>query len=195
MGTRRVLMSLVAAGLLAAGVFAGAANVLAAGNSAVTLEKSAHGLYLQPWFKQSSGDLRTDMAAAQKEGKALAVFWEQDGCHYCQQMHEVNLQDKEIVDYISRHFYVIQYDLRGSEMATDWQGEKQPQGRLAGKLGVRGTPTVLFYREPGVEATRLPGYAKPVVFKKVFEYVVEEGDKEAALIDWIRAKLSAETKG
>ena len=159
------------------------------------LLKSAHGLYVQSWFKQSSGDLRQDMLAAQKAGKTLAIFWEQDGCHYCQAMHEVNLRDKSITDYINSHFYVIQYDLHGNKMASGWDGKSLTQSDLAGKLSVRGTPTVLFYREAGEEVTRLPGYAKPPIFKKVFEYVVEKGDKDASLIDWIRAKLSTETKG
>jgi thioredoxin-related protein len=179
-----------------AGCLVLAASLVQASNEAASpLMKSAHGLYVQPWFQASTGDLQQDMAAAQKAGKVLAVFWEQDGCHYCQEMHEVNLRNKEIVDYITRNFHVIQYDLHGQDEAKGWDGVPQTQGKLAGTLGVRGTPTVLFYRESGNEVTRLPGYAKPAIFKKVFEYVVEKGDKEASLIDWIRAKLSAETKG
>jgi len=173
----------------------GAMNAMATSKPASPMLKSAHGLYVQSWFKQSSGDLRQDMLAAQKTGKSLAIFWEQDGCHYCQAMHEENLQNKSIVDYINSHFYVIQYDLHGDNMATGWGGKSLTQSDLAGKLGVRGTPTILFYRQAGEEVTRLPGYAKPPIFKKVFEYVVEKGDKNASLIDWIRAKLSAETKG
>ena len=173
----------------------GSTRVEAASEAHATLQKSAHGLYIQPWFHESSGDMRQDMAAAQKASKSLAVFWEQDGCHYCQEMHEVNLRDKDIADYISANFYVVQYDLHGENIVTGWGGIVQSQGELAGKLGVRGTPTVLFYRTAGEEATRLPGYAKPAIFKKVFEYVVEKGDAEASLIDWIRAKITAETKG
>jgi thioredoxin-related protein len=182
----------IATGLL---ITFGAMNALATSKSATGVLKSAHGLYIQSWFKQSSGDLRKDMLAAQKAGKTLAIFWEQDGCHYCQAMHEENLRDKSIVDYINSHFYVIQLDLHGNKMASDWDGNLLTQSDLAGKLGVRGTPTVLFYRQAGEEVTRLPGYAKPPIFKKVFEYVVEKGDENASLIDWIRAKLSTETKG
>jgi thioredoxin-related protein len=173
----------------------GATNAFASSKVASSLVKTSHGLYIQPWFKQSSGDLRQDMAAAQKEGKTLAVFWEQDGCHYCQEMHEVNLSVKDIADYIGKNFYVIQFDLHGDQAVSGWDGIKSPQARLAGKMGVRGTPTILFYRQAGQEVTRMPGYASPPIFKKVFEYVIEEGDKEASLIDWIRAKLTAETKG
>ena len=170
-------------------------KVQASDGQADPLTKSAHGLYIQPWIKETTGDLRQDMAVAQQAGKALAIFWEQDGCHYCQEMHEVNLRDKAIVDYISGNFHVVQYDLHGEEAVADWSGSTQSQSRLAGKLGVRGTPTILFYRQAGEEVTRMPGYAQPAIFKKVFQYVVEKGDKEASLIDWIKAKLASETKG
>ena len=158
-------------------------------------KKSEHGLYVQKWFANSTGDLRQDMAAALAENKILAVFWEQEGCHYCQEMHEVNLQDQDLVAYISKHFHVVQYDLRGAGNTKTWDGEALSQRELAGELGVRGTPTILFYRESGKEVTRMPGFAATPVFRKVFEYVVEKGDAEAGLVDWIRNKMSTETKG
>jgi len=151
-------------------------------------------LHPEPWMHQTSGDLSKDLAAASAEGKILVVFWEQEGCHYCAEMHEVNFQQPDILAYIKKHFYSIQLDMRGEGGVVDLAGKSMSESALAHDLQVRGTPTTIFYAA-GKEVARMPGYGKPLLFKKVFEYVREKGYQEAGMIDWIRARLQKETEG
>jgi len=39
----------------------------------------ANGLHAQPWLMDSTLDLNRDLEAANQAGKALAIFWEQEG--------------------------------------------------------------------------------------------------------------------
>lgn len=175
--TRREAMVLPA-GLAAASVLPGAIR-------AEEPQVDGDGLYTQPWFHSSFLDLREDVAEAQAEGKSLAILWEQNACPYCREMHRVNLADKSIVDYIRKHFIVLQLNLYGSRSVTDFDGEEMEERKLARRWRVNFTPTISFFpKDPGkvdgkpgrdVEAFRLTGYWKPFHFRSTFVYVETGG--------------------
>jgi len=149
---------------------------------------SAAGLHEQPWFKQSTGDLRRDLAAAQADGKRLTLIWEQVGCVYCQRMHEVNFKQAETVSLIIDKFYPVQLDMRGKEKITDFDGEELDEAALARKHGVHGTPIIEFRDDQATEVYRMPGYAEPLIFHGIFEYVASEAYTSSELIPWLKAK-------
>ncbi|MHA1598907.1 MAG: thioredoxin family protein [Alphaproteobacteria bacterium] len=148
-------------------------------------ELGTNGIHVQPWFKKTTYDLRSDLAAAKAEGKTLAVIWEQIGCTYCLKMHMVNLRNHVIVNYIKKNFYVVQLDLRGDNQVTDFNGETMTEAKLAARHGVNGTPIIEFRKGDGEEVFRLPGYAEPLIFYGIFEYVANGGYKTASLGDWL----------
>ncbi len=150
----------------------------------------AEGMYQQPWLAATSGDLRQDLAAATGKGKLLAVMWEQPGCHYCREMHEVNFRQPEIVDYVNQHFQVVQFDLWGDRELVGMDGAAGPMRQVASSAGVRGTPSIQFFDETGKEVFRMPGYAPPAVFHAVFEYVATQGYQDTNFQDWARAKFA-----
>ncbi|MDP6621626.1 MAG: thioredoxin family protein [Alphaproteobacteria bacterium] len=173
---------------------AAAAAAVRAGEPALAVGPG--GLHSQPWFHDPSGDLGTDLAAAGRAGKMLALVWEQEGCVYCREMHQVNLQVPEIVDYIRRHFYVVQLDMRGARAIVDFDGKALDEAALARRHRVFGTPSIEFRRADEREVYHLPGYAQPAIFKLVFTYVVEKGFETSGLRDWLMARLKAqEDKG
>ncbi|HER27682.1 MAG TPA: thioredoxin [Rhodospirillales bacterium] len=147
-------------------------------------------LYFQPWFKQATGDLRQDLAAAKAEGKRLTLVWEQIGCVYCKKMHEINFTVPEIVGLFAGKFYVVQMDLRGNRKMIDFDGEQLDESALARKHRVNGTPTIEFRDETATEVFRLPGYAEPMVFYGILEYVVAKAYTESDLIPWLKAKYA-----
>ena len=142
----------------------------------------------QPWFKQTTGDLRSDLAAAQAEGKRLALIWEQVGCVYCKKMHEVNFQQAETVALIKEKFYPVQLNMRGDGKITDFDGEALDEAALASKHGVNGTPVIEFRDDQALEVFRMPGYAAPLIFHGVFDYVASKAYTEQELIPWLKAK-------
>ncbi len=145
----------------------------------------------EPWFAATTGDLRVDMKAAGDANKVLALIWEQHGCHYCEEMHNVALKMPELIALGKKRFHVLQMDLWGERQFIDFGGEKVSESKLARDMGVRGTPSTVFYDETGDLVFRMPGYASPEIFFLVYQYVDEEGYQEASLQDWAKLKYGA----
>ena len=137
-----------------------------------------NGLHVQPFFMQTFLDLAEDKAEAEAEGKHFAVLFEQRGCPYCREMHEVNFARPEIAEFVASNFGVLQIDLWGSREVVDFDGEALEERALARKWGVNFTPTMVFFTTGGdgpdfrsLEAVRMPGYFKPFHFMTMFEFV------------------------
>ncbi|TCS64300.1 thioredoxin-related protein [Varunaivibrio sulfuroxidans] len=155
------------------------------------------GLYVQPWFLDSFLELSSDLAETSAQGKRLAIMWEQRGCPYCRETHLVNLRQPKVVDYITKHFNVIQMNLWGDREVVDFDGEKLSEKKLARKYGVQFTPTIMFFKDDpnGIgklsprdrEVWRLLGYWKPFHFLNSFVYVSEKAyEKEPNFQRWLQ---------
>jgi len=139
------------------------------------------GLWKQDWFLDSFLEMGPDLAEAAAEGKGLMVLYEQRGCSYCRELHQVNFGRPEIIDYLPSHFDVVQLDLWGARAVTDFDGEVLEERRLAGKWGVNFTPTTILFPATAVGAAsmtqavafRMPGYFKPFHYLSGLEYVAE----------------------
>jgi thioredoxin-related protein len=152
------------------------------------IEASEDGMYHQPWFHESFLDLKEDLLETKKAGKRLAIMFEQRGCPYCRETHQVNLRRPEIVNYLKKNFNIIQMDIWGSREVTDFDGEKMPEKKFARKYGVQFTPTIIFLpdnlektkaKHPrDREAFRLFGYWKPFHFLNSFVYIKSNGYKK-----------------
>ncbi len=156
----------------------------------VPLAASAKGhLYSQPWLKPTTGDLRLDLATARLQGKRLTLIWEQAGCVYCKKMHEINFKQKNIVDLITGKFYPVQLDLRGDRELIDFDGEQLNEAAVARKHGVNGTPTTEFRDDRAIEVFRMPGYAEPLIYRGILEYVASGDYTEQKLVPWLKANF------
>ncbi len=144
----------------------------------------------EPWFAESSLDLAKDLAAAAAAGKFLALLWEQNGCHYCAELHAVNFQDPEIVNYGKTHFHTIQMDLWGDRKIKDFDGETRTEGAIARGRFVRATPVMLFFDAKGTEVFRMPGYAPPPLFMAVYQFVAEKGFEAGSFRSWVKNRHS-----
>jgi thioredoxin-related protein len=149
---------------------------------------TAEGLHTEPWFNETTGDLARDLQAANAENKTLAIFWEQRGCVYCEKMHKLNLKIEGTVSFIRKSFYVVMLNMRGERPMKDFDGAAMSEAKLARKHRVSGTPTIEFRNDQGTEVFRVPGYAEPVIFHGIFDYVASAGYKFSALGPWLKAK-------
>lgn len=155
------------------------------------------GLYKQPWFLESFLDLPEDLEDARKTGKRFAVMWELKGCPYCKETHFVNFARPEVSDYIKANFEVLQLNIIGSRIVTDFDGAKLSEKDLAAKYGVRFTPTIQFFAEragplkdvtpPKREVARAPGYLRPEDFLAMFRYVREKAYQDKSFRDFVKA--------
>lgn len=142
----------------------------------------------EPWFAETSFDLGRDLDAASKAGKTLTLLWEQKGCEYCRAMHELAMQQPELIALGLAHFHVVQMDMRGARRFKDFGGNAVDEAKLARGAFVRGTPTTQFFDALGKEVFRMPGYAAPEIFLLVYQYVAEKGYVTAKLEDWAAKK-------
>ena len=155
------------------------------------------GIYSEPWFLQSFLELADDVQGAANSGKRLAIMWELRGCPYCKETHLVNFARPEIENYIKQHFEILQLNIIGSREVTDFDGEKMSEKRLAGKYGVRFTPTFQFFpdkiaglagKKPAErEITRIQGYLEPQAFLNMFRFVAERAYEKGTLREFLKA--------
>ncbi|NWG86797.1 MAG: thioredoxin fold domain-containing protein [Hydrogenophilaceae bacterium] len=125
----------------------------------------------QPFLKDSFLNLQEDLADAGKAGRLLMVVYEQEGCPYCAQLHQVHFKDAAIVAALKKHFDVIQLDIWGGREVTDFTGATMTEKQLARKLKVQFSPTIAFYDAQGREIYRMAGLHKPAVFKSELDYL------------------------
>lgn len=164
--------------------------VIVCASSAQALEMRSDGIHTEKWMKSMTFlDLKEDLAEARAQGKGLVILFEQPGCGSCQRLHEVNFQDQGIVDFISKHFDVIQVNMYGDNLITDFDGEQLSEVKFTEKLLINFSPTTLFIGADGTEAFRIPGYLAPEFYLSGFEYVVDEGPQKKILFPrWLKAK-------
>jgi len=142
-------------------------------------EINEDGLHVQPWFLDSFLDLTDDLTEATEAGKRLVVLWEQRGCPYCRELHNVNFANDKIVDYIKSNFVVLQLNLWGAREVTDFDGKTMGESDMARRWGVNFTPTIMFLDTEikagktarDMEVARIPGYFKPFHFISMLEFV------------------------
>ena len=129
-------------------------------------------LDLPEWFKVSFLDLREDLfEALQSDKRALAVYFGQENCAYCEALLETNFGDPEIARYTRAHFDVVPIDIWGDLPVTDIQGETLTERDFSVMLGTNFTPSLVFFGPGGNEIFRLRGYYPPYRFRAALEYV------------------------
>lgn len=140
------------------------------------------GIHTESWFNNQSfmvlKDETQDAAAAKKKG--LVLIWEQPGCGSCLKLHDVNFQQKPLIDYIGQNFTVMTMNMFGEVIVTDFDGETLPEKDLAFKHKVSFTPTTIFFDETGKEVFRMPGYFSPYFYLAGYVFVAEGGPADAA---------------
>jgi len=157
------------------------------------------GLHIQPFFADTFLELCEDLAEATADGKDLMIIWEQYGCPYCREMHEVNFERDDIPAYIEEHFMVIQLNRWGAREVTDFDGEAMEERDLARKWFVNFTPTTMFFVQDDSDTPpqdmreamvfMLPGYFKPFHHMSSLEYVATDGYKDQPNFQrWLQAK-------
>lgn len=157
------------------------------------------GMYTESWFLQSFMDLSEDLAEANTQKKRFVIMWELKGCPYCKETHFVNFANEEIRQFVRGNFLVLQMNIQGSRIVTDFDGEELEERQLARKYGVRYTPTFQFFGEdveamPDLkprerEVARMFNLFKPQLFLATFRYVQERAYKTENLRSYLKRSL------
>jgi thioredoxin-related protein len=157
------------------------------------------GLHTQPWFLNSFLDLKDDLQEATSQGKRFSIIWELAGCPYCRETHLVNFAKPNVSEFISKNFEILQLDLRGSRIVTNFDGKELTERDLAKRNNIRFTPTIQFFSEnlegitgkSGLKATevsRMPGYFRPQHFLAMFQYIRDKGYEVGDYRSYLKAR-------
>jgi thioredoxin-related protein len=107
------------------------------------------------FFAQSFGDLPEELAEAREAGKlGLLLFFEQEGCPYCERMLKTILNQPEVQDWYRERFVSIAVDINGDVELTDVDGITLPSKVFAAHRRVTTTPTISFIDLSGAEVHR-----------------------------------------
>lgn len=139
-----------------------------------------------PFLKPSFLNLKEDLEEARKENKFLFIMFHQEGCPFCDKMRRVTFQDKRVQEYFTKHFYMIEIDIRGSNEVIDLDGERLKEKQFSIKHGVRLTPVFMFFDKEGKIIVKVPGYIEPQEFLLIGRYVTEGHYKNKNLIQFIK---------
>ena len=121
------------------------------------------------WFTESLLDLREDVAEAAAQKKRVLLYFGQDGCPHCKRLMEVNFRQADIVRKAQQHFVALALNIWGDREVTWTDGTVATEKRLAARLKVQFTPTILFLDERGNVALRLNGYYEPPEFERALD--------------------------
>lgn len=164
--------------------------------NAAQAEIGEDGLHLQPWIEDTFLDLQEDLATAKSLNKDLLILFEQKGCPYCKELHEVNFARDDISNYIQEHYYVLQINMWGNRSVTDFDGEELDEKELSKKWFVQFTPTTIMFDSGGeppanareAESFRLPGFLKSFHYLTALEFVVADEYDKMPFQRFIQAK-------
>ena len=143
------------------------------------------------WFSESLLELRDDVADAAKHGKRVMLYFGQDGCPYCKQLMEVNFRQASIAAKAQKNLVALAINIWGDREVIWTDGESVSEKRLAAKLKVQFTPTLLFLDEQGGVALRMNGYYPPHEFDAALDYVAGRMEKKVAFADYLKSKPRA----
>jgi len=127
------------------------------------------------FFAQTFGDLPEELEEARKAGKlGLLLFFEQEGCPYCERMLKTILNQPAVHDWYRERFVSIAVDINGDVELTDVDGITLPSKVFAQHRRVKTTPTVSFIDLSGAEvyrrATMISGVGE---FMMMGQYIAE----------------------
>lgn len=125
------------------------------------------------FFIQSFGDMPAELQTAREQGKAgLLLFFEAEGCSYCQAMLKRVLNQKRVQDWYRQHFLSIAVDIHGDVEITDFDNITLPSKVFAEHRKVFLTPVVSFINLEGAEIYRHAGMiTSPDEFLVIGEYI------------------------
>jgi len=125
------------------------------------------------FFIQTFGDLPEDMDAAVRDGKlGMLLFFEAEGCRYCQYMLRNIFSRQDVQNWYRARFVSIAVDIHGDVELKDFDGITLPSKVFAAQRRVTMTPVVAFINPQGEEIYRRLGMVKsPEEFLLIGKYI------------------------
>jgi len=141
------------------------------------------------WFKDSFLEIADDVDDASEAGKHVLLFFELNGCPYCDRMLEESFEADPLSSYIQANFDTIAINIQGNREIAFNDELSVTEKELGEILKVYSTPVLLFLDADNKTIVRVNGYRAPERFKQVLEFVATRSYQTTTLADYLQAKL------
>ena len=141
------------------------------------------------WFKQSFLDIAEDVAEASEADKHVLLFFQLNGCPYCDRMLRESFEAEPLSSLIQTHFDAISINVRGDREIAFNDEIEVTEKELSEILAVYSTPAILFLDDNNKTVARVNGYRAPERFRQVLEYVSTRAYRDSSLADFLRTRL------
>jgi thioredoxin-related protein len=141
------------------------------------------------WFKESFLEIQDDVDEATEANKHVILFFQLNGCPYCDRMLTESFQTDPLTAYIQEHFDTIAINVGGDREIVFNEEVTVIEKELAEMLKVRATPAIVFLNSENKSVVRVNGYRSPQRFEQVLHYVKEKGYEQGTLADYLDKNL------
>lgn len=141
------------------------------------------------WFKESFLEIQDDVDEATEAGKHVILFFQLNGCPYCDRMLTESFQAEPLTTYIQEHFDTIAINVGGDREIIFNEEVTLIEKDLAELLKVRATPAIVFLNSDNKNVVRVNGYRSPERFEQVLHYVQEKAYEQDTLAEYLDKKL------
>ena len=142
------------------------------------------------WFKESFLEIAEDVDEATEAGKHVVLFFQLNGCPYCDAMLTESFEAEPMSSYVQQHFDAISINVRGDREIAFNEDIVVTEKQLSEILKVSGTPAILFLDEDNKTVVRVNGYRAPERFRLILEYVATSSYRTTTLADYLDARLN-----
>ena len=144
------------------------------------------------WFKESFLEIADDVDEANESGKHVLLFFQLNGCPYCDRMLREVFETDPLMSYIQEHFDVIAINVRGDREIAFNEEVSATEKELSEKLKVWATPGIIFLDANNKPVVRVDGYRSPERFEHILRYVADKTYEEQKLAAYLQQELKAD---
>jgi thioredoxin-related protein len=141
------------------------------------------------WFKESFLEIQDDVNEATEANKHVILFFQLNGCAYCDRMLEESFEAEPLTSYIQEHFDAIAINVGGAREIIFNEKISVIEKELSEMLEVRATPAILFLNKDNKTVVRVNGFRSPQRFEQVLHYVAEKGYQQSTLAEYLEKNL------
>jgi thioredoxin-related protein len=138
------------------------------------------------WFKDSFLDIADDVDEATASDKHVLLFFQLNGCPYCDRMLAESFETEPLTSFIQQHFDTIAINVRGDREIAFNEDLVVTEKELSTTLNVRATPAIVILDANNKQVVRVNGYRAPERFALILEYVQSKWYKTVTLSEYIK---------
>lgn len=141
------------------------------------------------WFKNSFLEIVDDVEEATEANKHVLLFFQLNGCPYCDRMLTENFKSGPVKNYIQENFDVIAINVRGDREIAFNEDVSLTEKELSELLKVRYTPGIMFLNSENKPVVRVDGYRASEQFSQILKYVSSKAYQSQKLSDYLDQHL------